>query len=122
MFRQAIHKPRTLKIDRPAGALNVVWADGHASGFSLAWLRSHCPCATCREERRKAAMPTDELTLTSGPLPTAQVSGAELVGGYALRITWADGHDTGIYAFSSLRASCPCEVCNPDGPPPLIFD
>lgn len=122
MFGQSLHKPRTLKIDRPAGALNITWADGHVSVYPLAWLRSHCPCATCREERRKAALPTDELTLTSGPLPTAQVAGAEFVGGYAIRITWADGHDTGIYAFSSLRDSCPCPVCNPDGPPPLILD
>jgi DUF971 family protein len=25
------------------------------------------------------------------------------VGHYALRPTWADGHDTGIYAFDRLR-------------------
>ena len=28
---------------------------------------------------------------------------ADYVGNYALRITWSDGHDTGIYAFRFLR-------------------
>lgn len=126
MFRQALHKPRTLRVDRAAGLLAVIWVDGHESRFSLHWLRAYCPCATCREARRKAVDPAAdlgmELTLNAGPKPTDQVSSAELVGGYALRITWTDGHDTGIYAFSSLRDSCPCPFCNPDGPPPLILD
>lgn len=128
MFRQVIHKPRNLTVNREAGRLDVVWADGHESAFSLHWLRANCPCATCREARRKAAGPSQELdlgaelTLNAGPKPTDQVAGAELVGGYAIRLTWTDGHDTGIYAFSSLRASCPCDQCNPDGPPPLILD
>ena len=126
MFRQMIHKPRNLKVDRAAGTLDVLWADGHVSVFALSWLRANCPCATCREARRKAIAPTAdldmELSLSSGPKYSDQVVSAEFVGGYAIRITWADGHDTGIYAFTSLRASCPCDQCNPDGPPPLILD
>jgi DUF971 family protein len=35
----------------------------------------------------------------------------EPVGNYALSITWADGHSTGIYAFRYLRAICPCVAC-----------
>ncbi len=31
-------------------------------------------------------------------------AGAELVGQYGLRITWADGHDTGIYDYELLRS------------------
>jgi len=34
----------------------------------------------------------------------ATVASAELVGQYALRITWADGHDTGIYDYELLRS------------------
>jgi DUF971 family protein len=33
------------------------------------------------------------------------------VGAYAVQIVWSDGHDTGIYAFESLRGSCPCPDC-----------
>jgi DUF971 family protein len=34
-----------------------------------------------------------------------------LVGSYAIRITWTDGHDTGIYTYEWLRANCPCPEC-----------
>jgi len=33
------------------------------------------------------------------------------VGAYAVQIVWSDGHDTGIYAFESLRKACPCKEC-----------
>jgi DUF971 family protein len=32
---------------------------------------------------------------------------AQLVGNYALKITWSDQHDTGIYSFQYLREICP---------------
>ena len=34
-----------------------------------------------------------------------------LVGAYAIKIDWSDGHNTGIYAFDTLFAICPCEDC-----------
>ena len=33
-----------------------------------------------------------------------QLSAIDLVGLYAVRPTWADGHDTGIYTFERLKA------------------
>jgi DUF971 family protein len=115
-------RPKDITVDRAAGALRVTWLDGHASVYPLRWLRANCPCATCREERRSSALNTDELRLMSGPLPSAEIVAAELVGNYAVRFTWADGHATGIYVFSALRASCPCLACNPDGPPAILAD
>jgi DUF971 family protein len=111
-----------LTVDRAAGVLRVLWQDGHASEYALRWLRANCPCATCREERRAAVLQTDMLQLSSAPPPSAEIAGAELVGNYAVRFTWADGHDTGIYAFAALRASCPCATCHPEGPPPYLPD
>ena len=32
------------------------------------------------------------------------VDEAELVGRYALRIRWKDGHDSGVYDFALLRS------------------
>lgn len=103
-------QPTDLTVDRSAGALTIDWADGHRSVFRLAWMRSVCPCASCREDRRQAE--EDPLRLMVGPPPDAGVGSAELVGNYAIRFTWADGHGNGIYGFSSLRASCPCALCN----------
>ena len=115
-------RPKDITVDRATRTLRVAWHDDHVSVYPLRWLRANCPCATCREDRRASALNTDELKLMSGPLPSAEIVGAELVGQYAERFTWADGHATGIYAFSALRASCPCLDCNPNGAPPLLAD
>src|SRR5579862_7138465 len=83
-------------------ALIVTWADGHQSVLSLQMLRKFCPCAGCQGERDilgRTLMPIVKTTY-DGPI-TAM--GAELVGNYALRIDWADGHSAGIYTFTFLR-------------------
>lgn len=38
-----------------------------------------------------------------------------LVGAYAIRVAWSDGHDTGIYTYEWLRSVCPCPQCQPAG-------
>lgn len=120
-MRDMKSRPRDIAIERENAILAIAWADGHTSRYPLTWLRANCPCATCREERRERAE-SGGLVLASGPPPSAQVVGAELVGQYALRPDWGDGHSTGIYPFSALRVACPCAQCNPDGPPPLLPD
>lgn len=115
-----LSRPTDITVDRANGKLIVTWGDGHSSAFPLRWLRTHCPCATCREERRNAALETDILKLNTGPLPSTAIANAELVGNYAIRLIWTDGHDAGIYAFTVLRDSCPCAVCHPAGPPETL--
>ena len=34
------------------------------------------------------------------------IDGMELVGNYALKIRWSDGHDTGLYTWEHLRRLC----------------
>lgn len=109
-------RPIDIAIERATNTLKISWADGHASIFPLRWLRTNCPCATCREDVRAAS--EDPLSLR--PMPSSEVEAAELVGNYALRLQWKDGHSAGIYTFSSLRNSCPCPDCNPNGPPALL--
>ena len=113
-------RPKDITIDRAGSLLSLTWVDGHVSEFPLRWLRANCPCATCRDERRSAALETDLLKLSSGPLPSIEIANAELVGNYAIRLVWTDAHDAGIYAFSILRAACPCILCHPDGPPETL--
>jgi DUF971 family protein len=36
---------------------------------------------------------------------------AEAVGRYAIRFTWNDGHQHGIFSWDYLREICPCEQC-----------
>ena len=37
------------------------------------------------------------------PPRSFQLTGVEVIGGYALRPTWGDGHGTGLYPFPLLR-------------------
>jgi DUF971 family protein len=42
--------PVTIDVERDHG-VTLTWADGTTSGFALAELRQHCPCAECRTRR-----------------------------------------------------------------------
>lgn len=110
------YKPLDLHLDRNDG-LHIQWSDEHESRYSLAYLRKWCPCATCREQRAEAAPQAAtatnarsmSLTVLPANIDRATVfADARLVGQYAMQITWADGHSTGIYDFRYLRAICPC--------------
>jgi DUF971 family protein len=90
-----------------AAELRIQWSGGEASVIPLVELRRACPCAACRAERELAAVPTTGLPTIAAPAQQrlqAQASRAELVGSYALRIVWQDGHDTGIYDYPLLYA------------------
>ena len=92
----------------PAGEYRIQWADGHASTYTLRYLRRECPCAGCREERtRHRGM----VMLTGGPPADVQVVDVQPQGNYAIKFKWSDGHDTGIYSFQFLREACPCPAC-----------
>jgi DUF971 family protein len=102
--------------------LEIEWRDGRRSTYPIAYLRSMCPCASCKAVRGGhesghppaiAAVPVDQpkrtsLTILPGnyaqPLSALK---AELVGNYALRIDWSDDHGSGIYSFEYLREISP---------------
>jgi DUF971 family protein len=94
-----------------AGQLIIDWKDGHHSVYSWGYLRAHCPCATCREERLK---PPDPFRILNEKelVPLAPVA-VSPVGHYAYKITWSDGHDSGIYTLEALRELCQCSACRP---------
>ena len=88
--------------------LLIQWLDGHESRLPLEDLRRDCPCAVCREHRGAQSEPMGagaELPMLSAEAQaaTAAATGFDYVGRYGVRITWADGHDTGIYVFEALR-------------------
>jgi DUF971 family protein len=97
-------QPVEIELVRSA-ELRIRWTGGQSSVIPLVELRRACPCAACREERERAAVPTSALPTIASPAQQerqAQASRAELVGSYALRIVWQDGHDTGIYDYALL--------------------
>jgi DUF971 family protein len=111
-------KPTSVKIHVSSGTgVDITWSDGHQSHFDFAYLRDHCPCATCNEERDKK----EQLTSASGsqfaaiPMfkPKAKAQSASQVGNYAIQVSFSDGHSTGIYSYDHLRSICPCPECAP---------
>jgi DUF971 family protein len=82
--------------------LAIVWDDGREDYIRLETLRRECPCAMCKGERDLLG------NVYKGPdrplTPRAfQATAHRRVGGYALQIDWADGHNDGIYSFETLR-------------------
>lgn len=81
-------------------AMTLVFDDGVTCEFPLGELRASCPCAACRgwRERGEVAWPRP------GQSDTISVVDAELHGAWGISIRWSDGHNTGIYPWSNLRA------------------
>jgi DUF971 family protein len=50
----------------------------------------------------------DMLELPMVESRSAELTGMERVGNYALQLTWKDGHNYGIYTWELLRDMCPC--------------
>jgi DUF971 family protein len=81
--------------------LALCFADGFEVYLPLPMLRRACPCAACNGEPDalgRVIRPHAE----HGPNAFDLVKFAT-VGGYALQLYWADGHASGIYAFSYLQ-------------------
>jgi len=82
--------------------LAIVWDDGREDYIPLEKLRRGCPCAMCKGERDILGTvhrgPNRPLTERS-----FQAVAHRRVGGYALQIDWADGHNDGIYSWDTLR-------------------
>ncbi len=98
--------PRQIDLEKTRG-LTVTWAEGTSTFFPIAYLRKMSPSADMREMRH--AMKTNPLAVLPSNAPTRDVTatGASLVGNYAIRITFSDGHDTGLYSWEYLREIIP---------------
>jgi DUF971 family protein len=109
--------PRKIDLKKDRG-LSVEWADGTSSYYSIAYLRKMSPSAEARELREQqrknplAVLPAGMFAGggagAAGSALTA--TGAELVGNYAIKILFSDGHATGIYSWEYLRQIDPVAV------------
>ena len=122
-------RPVSLDLQKES-ALTVVWDDGRRSVYPVGYLRRMSPSAEARQLREEMAR--NPLTV----LPSAtgggggdgegggeggrgggqtggggfSATGAELVGRYAVRIEFSDGHRTGIYSWEYLRQIDPGRI------------
>ena len=109
--------PRSVKVNLTAGTgVDIEWHDGHISHYNFPYLRDACPCAMCEEERSKTGRrPGAPVPVAPGTLPMFKPSpkplSAEGVGKYAIKFSWNDNHDLGLYSWKFLREICPCAEC-----------
>ena len=108
-------RPAGVKVHVTTGeGVEITWSDGHASRYDFPYLRDHCPCAVCNDEREKnektSAKPGGAALLPMYK-PRVTAKKATAVGNYAIQIEFSDAHATGIYSFEHLREICPCDAC-----------
>jgi DUF971 family protein len=95
------HKPLQIKVLDKA-FLSINWDDKSESKIGLKYLRDECPCANCKGE-------TILLKTYRPPKPSIintemyKIQNIQQVGGYAIQISWKDGHNTGIYSWEYLK-------------------
>lgn len=95
--------PKHLDLDKQRG-LTIEWADGTSSFYTIEHLRAMSPSADQREARADSQRnPLHVITKPRADDKPLIALNAELVGNYALRIRFSDGHRTGIYSWDYLR-------------------
>ena len=103
--------PLDVQVHNETQLVDVKWADGHTSSYSISRLRGYCPCAACRGH-------------TGGGLPfldnhVSAILDVLLVGRYAVNFKFADAHSTGLFRWDLLRRLDPTEEAR-WGPPENI--
>ncbi|MGD0643180.1 MAG: gamma-butyrobetaine hydroxylase-like domain-containing protein [Roseiarcus sp.] len=82
--------PSELRVREAGHVLRVAFAGGFTADISA--------------ERLRAASPSADKRRPPAPEGGIAIADVETVGNYAVRIAFNDGHDTGIYSWSLLRA------------------
>lgn len=92
-----------LQLDLVAEELAIRWSDGTEQFISLENLRKKCPCAWCEKNIVATSKNQEHSHRPLYGKESYQVRSIVPVGGYALQLTWADGHASGIYSYDYLR-------------------
>ena len=72
--------------------LTIAWQDGTIATYAIGYLRAHCPCAKCKEERKTSPPPE----------PGKKRTSLNVKGIYAFTKNWSF---TGGYAYERTRYS-----------------
>lgn len=90
--------PTNIRAHQAEQALELSWDDGLTAHVPYREIRAECPCASCKNEW------TGERILDPSTIrDDIRLVGLEQVGGYAVRLSWNDGHSSGLYTWETLR-------------------
>lgn len=82
--------------------LAIKWDDNSESVLFAEKVRGACPCATCKDADDEKPKASPFKILKANPNNVVYTSW-EMVGRYAVRFTFSDGHNSGIYTFDLLK-------------------
>ncbi len=94
-------EPKHIDIRKSEG-VHIEWADGESSFYPCALLRKMSPSADSKEIREQIA--NNPLAILPNTGNDITINDGELVGNYAVRFTFSDGHKSGIYTWEYLRS------------------
>ncbi len=106
-----VRSPKDIRAVTDQRYLEIIWEEGHIGRYPYRTLRGECRCAACVDEF--TGVRTLDIASIADDIILADM---QLVGNYALRIDWSDGHSTGLYSWKLLAALCPCPRCAGRGP------
>lgn len=95
MITESTNWPSELKVTDNGRRLVVSFEDGRTFEFTAEFLRVNSPSAEVRGHG-----PGQEVTVAGKRDVT--ILNLEPVGNYAVRIVFADGHDSGLYSWTTL--------------------
>lgn len=90
--------PLDIQAVRNDRILRIVWPENRIAGHRFFDLRCACNCAACVDENTGIRILRPEKID-----PEITIVKIDLVGNYALRIEWSDGHNTGLYTWDYLE-------------------
>ncbi|MCH7815566.1 MAG: DUF971 domain-containing protein [Proteobacteria bacterium] len=91
--------PTDIKLHRKSATLELAWADGSSHQLSAEFLRVHSPSAEVRGHGKGQEI------LQFGKRQVKLVH-VEAVGNYAVKLSFDDGHESGIYSWTYLHELC----------------
>jgi|SRR5690554_2414435 len=94
--------PTGIEVSNGDQKLEITWSDEKVSVYPLRGLRENCPCAICRGGHSSMGEFEPALFFEKNPTPI-HIRDVEQIGNHALKITWSDNHDSGMYRWQTLR-------------------
>ncbi|MDC0663079.1 DUF971 domain-containing protein [Marinobacter sp. SS21] len=89
-------RPSNIRIRKRSRLLHLDYADGSSAELPFELLRVYSPSAEVRGHGMGAGV------LQTGK-QDVEITGAEMIGNYALKLSFSDGHDSGLFTWAYLR-------------------
>ena len=96
-----MHAPKKIKLNKEKQTLDITWNNDRTINYPLTFLRDESPDAGNKGETIlwKHIPPPPKGADKPGKYEIEKI---EMVGNYAMQITWKDGYDYGIYSWDLL--------------------